>query len=112
MTSTGEFVLLAPASHIIASDFIKLHLLHALLKSLLMSTPCSQRLIFRPSRLVVSEYEVTKIFVRIKCTNLFGSPCTYTKLSIVCLNWKPDRDRAEFHKFCPKDIYKGSFGQV
>ena len=34
MTSTGEFVLLAPASHIIASDFIKLHLLHALLKSL------------------------------------------------------------------------------
>ena len=30
-------MLLAPASHIIASDFIKLHLLHALLKSLVVS---------------------------------------------------------------------------
>ena len=37
MTSTREFVLLAPASHIISSDFIKLHLLHALLISLFRS---------------------------------------------------------------------------
>ena len=35
MTSTREFVPLAPASHIISSVFIKLHLLHPLLVTLL-----------------------------------------------------------------------------
>ena len=34
MTSTREFVPLAPASHIISSVFIKLHLLHPLLVTL------------------------------------------------------------------------------
>ena len=43
------------------------------LQRVLMSTPICQT--STPDRLVVSEYEVPKVFVRIKCTIIFGSPC-------------------------------------
>ena len=49
------------------------------LQRVLMSTPSCQ--ISTPTRLVVSEYEVPKVFVRIKCTILFGSPVTKASLS-------------------------------
>ena len=44
MTSTREFVPLAPASHIISSVFIKLHLLHPLLVTLHPTSDLSQQL--------------------------------------------------------------------
>ena len=44
------------------------------LQRVLVSTPSCQ--ISTPNRLVVSEYEVPKVFVCIKCKSFFGPPCS------------------------------------